>query len=105
MRAKENFAFLAAGPLAHGIGVALVGYTLAPQKRLDGIVAEIGAALDFLAPDCVVSGWSAGGHLTAIALDHPRVRGGAATSGIYNLEPTRLSPFNDKPGPHEYAPR
>src|SRR5947207_5790328 len=31
MRAKENFAFIAAGPLAHGISVALVGYTLAPQ--------------------------------------------------------------------------
>src|SRR3982074_3191807 len=48
MRAKENFAFVAAGPLAHGINVALVGYTLAPQKNLDGIVAEILSALDFL---------------------------------------------------------
>jgi acetyl esterase/lipase len=105
MRAKENFAFLAAGPLAHGIGVALVGYTLAPQKRLDGIVAEIGAALDFLARDCVVSGWSAGGHLTAMAMDHPRVRGGLAISGIYDLEPIRLSYINDKLGLDEDAVR
>ena len=70
MRAKEVFAFLAAGPLAHGIGVALVGYTLAPQIRLDGIVAEVRAALDFIAakyPRIVLSGWSAGGHLTAMA--------------------------------------
>src|SRR5437868_10210413 len=27
-RAKENFSFIAAGPMANGIGVALVGYTL-----------------------------------------------------------------------------
>src|SRR3979490_1356278 len=40
MRAKENFAFVAAGPLAHGINVALVGYTPAPPTNLDGIVAE-----------------------------------------------------------------
>ena len=48
-RAKELFAFVAEGPLAWGINVALVGYTLAPQKRLDGIVAEIHAALGWLA--------------------------------------------------------
>src|SRR5882757_2994693 len=33
-RAKENFGFLAEGPLAHGISVAMVGYTLAPAKRM-----------------------------------------------------------------------
>jgi arylformamidase len=98
MRAKETFAFLTAGPLAHGISVALVGYTLAPEKRLDGIVAEIGAALDFLERECVLSGWSAGGHLTAMAMDHPRVRAGLAISGIYDLEPIRLSYINDKLG-------
>jgi len=98
MRAKENFAFLAAGALAHGISVALVGYTLAPQQRLDGIVAEIRAALDFIDRECVVSGWSAGGHLTAMVMDHPRVRGGLAISGIYDLEPIRLSYLNEKLG-------
>jgi len=36
MRAKENFSFLAAGPLAHGIHVAMVGYTLAPDISLMG---------------------------------------------------------------------
>lgn len=96
MRAKEMFAFLAAGPLAHGIGVALVGYTLAPAKRLDGIVAEIRAALDFLGRDVVLSGWSAGGHLTAMCMDHPRVTAGLAISGIYDLEPLRHSYINEK---------
>lgn len=98
MRAKENFGFTAAGPLAHGISVALVGYTLAPQKPLAGIVEEIAAALDYLGRDCVLSGWSAGGHLTAMAMEHPRVRGGLAISGIYDLEPIRLCYVNEKLG-------
>jgi acetyl esterase/lipase len=42
------------------------------------------------------SGWSAGGHLTAMAMSHPAVRGGLAISGIYDLEPMRLSYINDK---------
>jgi arylformamidase len=106
MRSKELFAFVAEGPLAWGINVALVGYTLAPQKRLDGIVAEIGAALDWLRAGIptlggdpatlFVSGWSAGGHLTAMAMDHPAVKGGLAISGIFDLEPIRLSYLNEK---------
>ena len=71
-REKETFGFLAAGPLAHGISVALIGYTLAPEKRLDGIVAEVRAALDFLSRPLLVSGWSAGGHLTAMVMHHPQ---------------------------------
>jgi arylformamidase len=99
MRAKELFAFVAEGPLAHGIGVALVGYTLAPQARLDGIVAEIHSALGFLSEtnkSIVLSGWSAGGHLTAMSMPHPAVKAGLAISGIYDLEPMRLSYINDK---------
>ena len=96
MREKETFAFLAAGPLAHGISVALPSYTLAPEKRLDGIVAEIRAALDFLDRPLYVSGWSAGGHLTAMVMDHPNVRGGLAISGIFDLEPMRLCYINEK---------
>src|SRR5688572_12418198 len=103
-RAKEVFSFVAEGPLAWGINVALVGYTLAPQKRLDGIVAEIRAALGWLhqslgmlgGKKIYLSGWSAGGHLTAIAIDHPAAAGGLAISGIYDLEPMRLSYINDK---------
>ncbi len=49
MRAKENFSFLATGPLAHGIHVAFVGYTLAPETPLDGIVTEVRAAIAWLA--------------------------------------------------------
>jgi arylformamidase len=96
MRSKDVFSCLAAGPLAQGISVAMVGYTLAPDIRLEGIVAEIRAALDFLDRNLVVSGWSAGGHLTAMAMSHPRVKAGLAISGIYDLEPMRLCYLNDK---------
>src|SRR5712672_1079601 len=105
-RAKETFAVFAGGPMAHGINVALIGYTLAPDATLDEIVAEIHGGLDFLTaqlPDLggdpnriVVSGWSAGGHLTSMALSHPSVKAGMAISGIYDLEPIRHSYLNEK---------
>jgi arylformamidase len=112
-RAKETFALFAAGPMAHGINVALTGYTLAPDATLDEIVAEIHAAIDFLTqrlPDLggdgkaiAVSGWSAGGHLTSMALSHRHVRAGMAISGIYDLEPIRHSYLNEKLGLDEAA--
>jgi arylformamidase len=105
-RAKETFALFAEGPLAYGINVALIGYTLAPDATLDQIVGEIHAGIDHLAKQLptlggdskgiVVSGWSAGGHLTAMALANPHVRAGMAISGIYDLEPIRHSYLNEK---------
>src|SRR3977135_2962351 len=115
MRAKETFAAFAGGPMAHGINVALIGYTLAPDATLDEIVAEIHGGLDFLTtrlPDLggdpkriVVSGWSAGGHLTSMALSHPHVKAGMAISGIYDLEPIRHSYLNVKLGLDEATSR
>ena len=106
MRAKEFFTVMAEGVMAHGINVALIGYTLAPDATLDEIVAEIHAGIDFLVKQLpmlgaasggiVVSGWSAGGHLTSMALSHPQVRAGMAISGIYDLEPIRHSYLNEK---------
>src|SRR5262245_18851578 len=103
--AKEVFGCLAAGPLAHGIDVAMVGYTLCPEIRLTGLVAEISAAIDWLATRAtergfsarriVVAGWSAGGHLTATAMGHRAVDAGLAISGIFDLEPIRLGSLND----------
>jgi len=48
-RAKEVFTVFAEGPMVHGINVALIGYTLAPDATLDEIVAEIHAGIDYLA--------------------------------------------------------
>ncbi len=114
-RAKETFTLFAEGALAHGINVALSGYTLAPDATLDQIVAEIHAGIDFLSGQLpalggdgngvVVSGWSAGGHLTSMALSHAKVRAGMAISGIYDLEPIRHSYLNVKLGLDEAASR
>src|SRR6202008_1191255 len=38
MRSKESFTFCATGPMARGINVALMGYTLAPEAGLDEMV-------------------------------------------------------------------
>ena len=105
-RAKEVFTIMAEGPMAHGINVALIGYTLAPDATLDEIVAEIHGGIDYLTGQLpalggdgngiVVSGWSAGGHLTAMALSHPVVAAGLGISGIYDLEPIRHSYLNEK---------
>lgn len=92
-----------AGVQAHGWSAALPGYSLAPDAKLADIVAEIRAALDWLkaegakhgiAGPVIVSGWSAGGQLTAMALDHPLVVAGLAMSGVYDLEALRDTKLN-----------
>lgn len=103
---KEGFAFVADGPRPHGIDVALLGYTLAPDARLTEIVGEMRDALTFLADHAAdfgfdparffVGGWSAGGHLTAAVCDHPAFRGGLPISGIFDLEPIALNYLNEK---------
>ncbi len=104
--AKEIFACLAEGAMAHGWSAALVGYTLAPEASLTRITEELRTAFDWLAANAsghgiegpvIVTGWSAGGHLTAFILDHPKVAAGLAISGVFDLAPLRDSPHvNDK---------
>jgi arylformamidase len=98
---KEIFACLAEGALAHGWSATLPGYTLAPEASLTRIVAELRTAFDWLAAEAaghgiagpvIVTGWSAGGHLTALMLDHPVVTAGLAISGVFELAPLRDSP-------------
>lgn len=106
MRAKEDFSLVANGPLGRGMHVALPGYTLAPVITLDGIVDEVRTAIRWITQHAadfggdtsriIVSGWSAGGHLTAMVMDEPSVKGGLAISGLFDLEPIRLSYLNAK---------
>jgi arylformamidase len=103
---KEVFAFLAEGPLARGWSAALPGYTLAPQASLTQITNEVRTAFDWLNANSaehgitgpiIVTGWSAGGHLTAFILDHPKVAAGLSISGVFDLAALRDSPHvNDK---------
>ncbi len=103
--AREQFACVIEGPYARGWSAALPGYTLAPDASLTEIGEEVTAALDWLAANgpahgirgkLVLSGWSAGGHLTALALSHPAVAAGLAISGIFELGPIRDTSLNDK---------
>ncbi len=96
---------LTSGLRAHGWSAALPGYTLAPEASLAQIVAEIFAALDWLAAEgpahgiagpIVVSGWSAGGHLAALAAAHPAVAAALPISGIFELGPIRDTYLNEK---------
>jgi arylformamidase len=106
--AKEGFGFVAEGPLSRGFHVALAGYTLAPEATMDRIVRKSRTALRWLHEHLAtlggdparlyVSGWSAGGHLAAMLMDEPMVAGGLAISGLFDLEPIRLSYLNEKLG-------
>src|SRR5262249_59486963 len=89
------------GVLERGWSAALPGYTLAPDASLTQITKELRTALDWFAAHAgahgivgpvILSGWSAGGHLTACLLDHPRVAAGLAISGVFELAPVRESP-------------
>ena len=105
---KEPFAFIGEGLLPAGFNLAVVEYTLAPAARMDAIVGEIRASAAWVIEHAkefggdparvFVSGHSAGGHLTAMAMTDTRVAGGLAISGIYDLEPIRLNYLNEKLG-------
>jgi acetyl esterase/lipase len=108
MNDKEPYAFFGEALLPAGWNLAVIEYTLAPAARLDQIVGEVRAAVAWVIDHAAelrgdparvfVAGHSAGGHLTAVAMNDRRVAGGVAISGIYDLEPIRLNYLNDKLG-------
>lgn len=96
MRHKNSFRFVAEGALKQGLHAALIGYTLAPQATLTQIVDEVRQAIAAVrrhaleqkaSGEILLCGWSAGGHLTAMALDCDGVIAGLGISGIYQLAP------------------
>jgi arylformamidase len=112
---KNEFSFVAESYVADGTTVVVVDYALAPIVTVDEIVRQCRAAMAWLHhniadyggdPDRLyVSGHSAGGHLTAMlmstdwpafapALPGDLVKGGCAVSGLFDLEPIRLSYLN-----------
>src|SRR5215470_10477280 len=106
MNDKEPYAFFGETLLPAGFNLAVIEYTLAPEARLDQIVAEVRSAVAWVIEHAAehggdshrvfVAGHSAGGHLTAAAMSDPRLAGGIAISGLYDLEPIRLNYLNDK---------
>jgi acetyl esterase/lipase len=102
---REDFAILAQGARAMGWSAALPGYTLAPEASLTTITWQVSRALDWLAAHgaahgiggpIVVSGWSAGGHLAALAAEHPAVTAALAMSGVFELGPIRDTYLDEK---------
>lgn len=95
---------MAEGPLPYGFDAALIGYTLAPDATLTGIVGEVRAAARWLHARGPASGvasgkfvlccWSAGVHMTTMALADADA--GLAVSGVYEREPCRQNYVNDK---------
>lgn len=122
---KAEAAQVAHGFIADGLAnVAVVNYPLGPETDMDGIVAAIRRALLWLwqqapalgfDPERIyVSGHSAGGHLTLMAMltDWPAldaaapaglVKGGLSISGLYDLRPIRHSYLNEKLGMDDAA--
>ena len=99
---KDDFSHLAAGPLACGWAVAMIGYTLAPQARIADITAEIAAATNVVAAvgsgPLRLVGHSAGGHLVTrmMCRDVPlsdeaaqRLDRVVSVSGLHDLRPLR----------------
>ncbi len=114
---KNESCFAAPMFQRHGCCFAAVNYTLAPEQTLSGIVEENRRALGFLYQHAgqwgfdrdriYLSGSSAGAHLAMmmlmtdwrrLGLPSDLVKGVCAVSGIYDLEPVRLSYVNEKVG-------
>jgi arylformamidase len=105
---KAMFSWLAAAWVAAGVNVAMVNYRLAPAVRIEEIVDDTVAAMNWLMERfgwerVVVSGHSAGGHLTAalfatplarLTFDPARIIGGVPISGLCDFAPLKLFSFN-----------
>lgn len=103
---KSWFSHLARGFNDRGIALAIPSYRLCPTVTLATIVDDVRAALTFLMRryerDIVVTGHSAGGHLTAMSLatdwaargERHRPTGGVAISGLFDLRPLVATSIN-----------
>jgi arylformamidase len=110
---KDAVSFLAPAHLAFGRQFVAVGYTLAPEISLRGILGEIGDAFRFVQANAsalggdpariVVSGHSAGAYLAASLMLEPAAAfcwpaAAVLVSGVFDLEPVGRSYVNDKLG-------
>jgi arylformamidase len=116
---KSDSAFPALAIVGSGGAFAAVGYGLAPRYGMDEIVGMVRRSLSWLgehagrlgiaADDIHLAGSSAGAHLAMMCLlagpPAVSVRSAVLLSGVYDLEPIRLSYVNDVLGMDEAAAR
>lgn len=115
---KSSHSFIAEPFLAEDITFIAINYTLAPDASMDEIVQQNRDALAWIGRNAAtfngdmsrlfISGHSAGGHLVAMmmatdwaaeaGLPEDFIKSGCAISGLFDLEPIRLSFVNDKIG-------
>lgn len=108
---KSSFSHMAAGATAHGLIVAIAGYTLCPETTVKGIVEEMTSLVEVLARrfrrPMVIAGHSAGGHLAGMLLATPwgdiapdlgfdPVPAALTLSGLFDLEPLVSTTVNEK---------
>lgn len=103
----ELFSFLAPGFVPFGATLVVIDYPLMPVARMADVVDAAKRAVSWVeanitryggdADRIFISGNSAGGHLVAELLDgaDAAIKGGAALSGIFDLEPVSRSFQND----------
>lgn len=110
---KSMFSWLAASYVPEGLNVAMLNYRLCPAVRIDDIVDDAVAGMNWLigggpspladGKPVVVAGHSAGGHLVGALFATPRDRlgfepariaGGVSISGLFDFEPLRIHSFN-----------
>ena len=100
---RDMWSHLAAGALARGWACAMPSYTLAPQARISAMTQEIARAVEvaagLVAGPVVVTGHSAGGHLSArmgcadVTLS-AAVKRVVPISPLADLEPLSLTAMN-----------
>jgi arylformamidase len=103
---KDQQSLVAPGLVAAGAHVAVMDYSLAPAVTLDEIVRQARAAARFVLATAAthgadparvfIAGHSAGGQLGGMLLaEFGELRGGIMLSGLFELEPVRLSHINE----------
>ena len=91
---KSYFSHCAAGLVAHGVAVAVLGYDLCPEVTLRRIVEQMRAACAALRP-VLAFGHSAGGHLSAMLLASGDVPAALPISGVFDVTPLRHTRIGD----------
>ena len=112
---KERYSYVAEPFLEAGLACAVVEYALIPGVDLDELIRQCRASIVYLHthaaelgidPDGIhVSGHSAGGQIVGMLMAHGSwdgtglradvIRGGCGISGLYDMQPIRLSYLNE----------